>query len=245
MNTTTARLIIEDALGIIGVLGPGDSLLAEEYAKGFRFLNSLVSSLNLEDMMIRVRVIDKFPLVVNQQVYEIGPTGADLETSLITKLATCEVNDLAVMDSTNPNQSDSYVLIVENAEFQRINQKWITAEKPTKVYPEYLTDVTRLHFWPIPMNGYICTISSLKALSSFADQTTEYTLPDGYADLYSYELAKRLAPIYKKSLSIETLEIARELKRVLKVSNGQIPKLGVETMLVRLRHAGYNIRTDA
>lgn len=50
-----------------------------------------------------------------------------------------------------------------------------------------------IFLWPIP-TGQTITIQTRSTVSEFADQTTDYTLPDGWANALGAALAVRIAP---------------------------------------------------
>ena len=69
--------IIQDSLSVISEISRGQGPAPEDYAKGLSELNDLLDSLSAERLGIYAVKPLAGQLVIGQQDYTIGPTGAD------------------------------------------------------------------------------------------------------------------------------------------------------------------------
>ena len=89
---------------------------------------------------------------------------------------------------------------------------YIAAYQPTFPYGT-------LYVYPAPGSNYTAHIFSDLILSEFANTTTPYSLPQGYARALKKLLALELAPIYGKTPSAELRLQAKEAKDLIKGTN--------------------------
>lgn len=74
-------------------------------------------------------------------------------------------------------------------QYQDISDKTQTGDPDLWAY-----DGLTLYFWPVPTSHYMHVRVKFPA-TSFADATTDYTMPSGYRSFFTDVLSERLAPI--------------------------------------------------
>lgn len=142
--------------------------------------------------------------------------------------------------------------IVDSHEWSKVPMKALSSALPQRLHydGEFETSgasvgLGHIFLHPVP-NGdrplnlvlYLPT-----PMSGFADiGTTEYTFPPGYAEALKYQLAKRLAVEFDKSLSPDAQQLAIESFAVIKRPNAKIPNLRADYGLPRSSGAYYDWR---
>lgn len=106
---------------------------------------------------------------------------------------------------------------------------YVAAYQPTFPYGT-------LYVYPAPGSNYTAHLFSDLILSAFANTTTPYSLPQGYARALKKLLALELAPIYGKTPSAELRLQAKEAKDLIKGTNATPVKvMSFDTAIVKGR----------
>lgn len=103
---------------------------------------------------------------------------------------------IEVFGELNSTTERPIALLTDNA-FQAIQVKGMTNVQWTQAYynATYTNDRGTLWLWPKPTTAVNAIVLYLnQQIEGFADLTTAYSFPPGYADLFEYGLALRLAP---------------------------------------------------
>jgi hypothetical protein len=204
---TTARSIIEQASRKIHVLGRGQTLSAEEANDALKALNTLLSSFSAEAGTIFNKSRETFPLT-GVQSYTIGP-GGNFNTTppiiILSAYISSGALDYPPLEQKTVGEYDTIAL--KNV-----------GGSPEIFYYDNSLPLGRIWLYPVAASGYTLTITSLKALTSFADLTTDYTLPDGVEMMLVFNLGVILCPDYEKEPSPYLLSEAKRTKTVVEVA---------------------------
>ena len=167
-----ALSIIIDAYERCNRLSPGEVLNDDDAAFGLRRLNLLIDELSAD----------------NGFLYKNNLTSA-VQTGAIT---------LGVGAWAGINPGDEIVSATANnltlapASMQQYNE--IYQPNQTGQPSIYVQDGhATVYLWPVPA-GHTIKLQTRSAVSAFADQETDYILPDGYASALGAALAVRIAP---------------------------------------------------
>lgn len=204
---TNARNIINKACRKIHVLGRGQPLTADEANDALEALNDFLASLSADATTIFNTVRESFSLT-GATTYSIG-SGGDFNTT-----APIVINAIYVRIGS----TDYPLSQMNTGEYGDIGFKSISGT-PEKYLYETNTPLASITLYPVGVSGYTLIIDSLKALTSFADLTTDYNLPPGMVDLLVYNLAVRLAPDYEKEAGASVKRIAKDSLTNLQVFN--------------------------
>jgi hypothetical protein len=203
---TTARSIIEQAARKIHVLGRGQTLSAEEANDALTALNSFLGTFTAQASTIYNTARETFSLTAAQS-FTIGTGGV---------LNTAQPVDILAMFITSG--ATDYPLVPITLEAYNALPFKSLSGIPEVFYYENNSPLGRIFMFPVPSAAYTVTISSLKALTTFADLTTNYVLPDGVEAMLVDNLAVKLCPDYEKPVSIDLSRAAKESKTAVETS---------------------------
>lgn len=198
---TTVLDIITDAMQESGILTQTESPSSSEAQKGLRLLNRLVSSWSNSALMQFERVTESFTLSNGTESYTIG-SGGVLNTTRPTKIVEAHIRN---------GDIDYSMEIVTDKTYQRVTSK------TSGGIPEILNYTNEyplgtINLYPSPSAGYTLFITSEKPLTSYASTATTVSLPDGWEDALTYNLAVRMARVYGQPLDPELQGLARQTK---------------------------------
>lgn len=169
---TRAIEIITDAYERCNRLSPGETLSADDAAFSFRRLNLLVDEMS-------------------------GQNGF-LFRSVLTSAAASGVITLGVGAWAAISPSDEVVsatannLVLSPITMRQYNE--LAAPGVTGTPTVYAHDgLSTVYLWPVP-TGQTIKLLTRSPIAQFADQATDYTLPDGYRSALGAALAVRIAP---------------------------------------------------
>jgi len=200
-----ARSIINKACRKIHVLGRGQTLSAEEAFDALETLNDMLGTFSAQGGLIFNNVRETFTLT-GAQSYTIGSGGTFSTSSPIV------ITSMFVTIGS----LDYPLKQITAEEYAAKGFKGITG-LPDEVYFEDNTPLGRLFFYPVVTSGTL-NIWSRKALTEFADLTTDYDTPRGMEELLWSNLAVRLAPDYETEASRDVKRIARDSMRALEAA---------------------------
>lgn len=167
-----ALAIITDAYERCNRLSPGETLNADDAAFGFRRLNLLVD--------------------------EMAASNAFLFKSLLTSAAQAGAITLGAGAWAAIAPGDEIVSATANNQpLARITmQQYNEIYQPTATgFPTLFAQdgLGTVYLWPVA-TGQTIKLQTRVGVTAFADQTTDYTMPDGYAAALGAGLAVRIAP---------------------------------------------------
>jgi hypothetical protein len=234
-TSETAGGIIEDALSILRVNSQDITLDAGDLAIALRFLNRMVASWANESLTLYHVTRDQFVTTPNYNPHTWG-AGGTWTTDRPIQVLQASV--------TVGSGTDFPVAIMEYDDYEAIRLKSLATNYPQYLYYDANWPLANVYLYPVAVSALTINIDSYKALSGFTYAETVVSLPAGYSRALVYNLAVELAPIYQISAGTETMRIADEAKRNLKIVNSRVPTLQVDKALLSNRQQRYNIFAD-
>lgn len=212
MALITPENIIRRSMRLIGAIGSGEPMTADEATDGLDALNAMLDSWWNERLAVYVLQEQSFALTPALQTYTIGPSGAFV-TSRPLKIETAYVR---------LNSVDYPITVVDYNRWASIMYK------PQQGIPEYLyyepTMVNGdINLWPIPSQAMTLFIATRQQIQSFPDISTTINMPPGYVDALSFNLAVRLAPEYERAVPADVAAMATSTLANIKRLNSTPP----------------------
>ena len=184
---TTALDIIESAYERCNRLSPGETLSADDAARGLKRLNEIVDEW-----------APRFGLAYLTRITSAAQTG----------------NITLGAGSWAAIRPGSEIIA---AAASGLPLQEITQQQYTELYNQTITGLPQVwsqdglstvYLWPVP-NGQTIRLMTRDGVGEFADQTTEYLLPDGFRTAFAASLAVSMAPVISK-LTPELLRAQKE-----------------------------------
>lgn len=248
MPATTALDIITGAFDVTSVYAPGEAISATDANGALRRLKLLMRALKLQPLSQPVVSRTEYSLTANQggpdNPYTIGP-GGDFDTTRPIRLTGASI---LLVNVGGQNVEVPRAVITDDA-WEAIQIKSLTATQFTDVYynPTYTDDLGTINLWPIPnVSTNKLVLYRLEPLTTFADLTTEYDLPDGCEEALEYNLARRLLQPYgviDPATVSAVMELAASSLATFKRANTKLSDLATDPAFVRDPSGGYNILT--
>ncbi len=237
---TTPLEIITTAMDDAGVLGVGQTPLAEDTNKAFKKLNGMIAQWQRKRWLIPY-LVDTALVSTGAQTYTVGP-GGDFDIARPDRLE--DGNYLRQLNSnTQPNLVDSTLTLLPSREdYSRISLKQLQAFSNYIFYdPIYPLGV--IYPIPIPQAGsYEIHILTKATLGQFTSLVQTITLPPEYIPALEWNLAQRLRIAYRLPEDKDLNAMARDSLNLIRGANTQIPRLGMPQGLIR--GSLYNIYGD-
>lgn len=214
----TAGTIIYNALRLIGQLkGAGQTASTTEAADGLTFLNNIVDTWNTDRLYILYVGTAQYALTANTGSYQIG-NAASSPFNVPRPLRIDKAGIVGVSVRTE-------LQIITEAEYAQIVDKLAVADFPNRLYYQRSVALGTIFIHPLPRatNSTKLEISTWNALSSFADQTTDVPLAEGYGKCLSYRLATEMAPLFGLPIPATVAAISNEAESSIKALNAQVP----------------------
>ena len=200
MSAVSATKYIKRALRILEVLAQGANPTGSETADGLEALNAMLEAWSTKGLTIYDRKRETFTLSAGTAQYSIGSSGTfDTVWPLDIKLA-------GVLQAGNTDEIP--IKIITQQEWSRIVDKATQSIFPQRLYYNRTYPLGEINLWPVPSAASTLVIYSLKQLSTFATATATADLPPGFDEAIAYNLAKRLAPEYGRTLNADAKELA-------------------------------------
>lgn len=247
MPSVTGLSLIRDAFGILNVFLPGETPPNDDAQFALRTMNRMIGGWSQRQTFIPVIAREVFDLTANKggpsNPYTIG-VGGNLNTAKPSNQASV-VGAAVLLTASDPDVEVPLGLYTDDA-YDAIQIKELTSSQPTGLYynPTYATDRGTINLWPVPDNATNDLVLYLqKAITRFADTSTTYYVPEGYDDALIYNLARRLAGPYGKTLSEEDKQLAVNALGVITRANTKLTDLRNDAIWAGPRPTLYNIET--
>ena len=209
---TTVFDLIYQAYRIAGVLNaPGRNYSPEEYADGLSVLNAMIDEWNTEQIMIPSIRKDGYPLIANQQLYQIGP-GATAPDFNGTRPNRIDYAGYVISAGTDaPLELQLQILSV--GEWVKLQKKNFTDTLVRKLYYENSVPFGKVNLWPTPAAAGSLNLYTWQQLSQYTLGSTTVIVPQGFLRALEYNLAVELAVREPRNkMNPLAVEIAKESK---------------------------------
>lgn len=224
---TTALDLISLALKQCGALGVGQTAAAEDTTDALRLLNMMLSQWQRKRWSI-YHLVDLSKVSTGASSYTVG-TGGDFNVTRPDRIEAAYVRQLV-----NPNPVDYPLRLIESREdYSRIALKSLSSF-PTSIFYDANFPTGTIYPYPLPLASIYEIHIVIKAqISQFASLTDTVTLPPEYEEAIYYNLAGRLASMYKIPVDPVTINLARASLNTIKNANAQIATLRLPSGLGR------------
>ena len=240
MPFNTAQDIINFSLRAAGVLGVGQTALAEDNSDALAALNAMLG-LWQQKRWLSFHTTDNAFTSTGALSYSVGPGG---NFNIQTRPNRLESAFFRQFVNSTPNQVDYPLAILESREDYNA-----IALKSLQSWPQYIFYDTAwplgyVYPWPLPAAGIYELHLTFRGpeLQFFTSYTQVINLPYAYYEAIWSNLCLRLAPIYGFSCSDDIRRLASDLLGSIRAANAQISQLRMPTFLKR--DGLYNIFSD-
>lgn len=238
MSTTPLKIIIA-ALKKAGVLGVGQTPLAEDTNDAFDDLNDMLGQWQRKRWLI-YHLVDYEHVGTGALNYTVGPGQQFDINPRPDKIESAFFRQLV---QSQPNQIDYPLEIIDAREDYNL-----LALKQLQSFPQYLFydsgfPVGLAYPWPlIQSNLYSLHLTVKATLGQFTTLTQVIQLPLEYFAAIKFNLAVRLRQAYQMPADPVLVGLAKDALNVIRNANLQIPRLQIPTTLIR--PGIYNIFSD-
>ena len=244
MAGMSATTLITEALQMLQVYDPGETLSDEDAATGLAVANDMLDSWSAESLACFAILETSFPLVVGKGAYTIGLSGgADVAATRPIRVITGP--GAAYLLDGNGNRYS--VNPVPRDEWNLIGTTTATSDLPDTMFYDPQLPLGIINIWPVPSMGWTLYFDSYLQLTEFPDLTTAVNFPPGYPFVMKGELAQWLKPYFKTAKALDPVIVQRVMtgKATIKRANLR-PNRAVYDPEIVARAAGtYNIYRDS
>lgn len=238
MPLTTPQDIITLSLKACGVLGVGQTALAEDNADTFNVMCAMLGQWNAKRWLI-YHLIDSVKTSTGAQSYTVGP-GGDFNIPRQTRLEAAFFRQFTV----SPDQPVDYPLAIlqSREDYNTIALKTLNSW-PQFIFMDTGFPLGSVFPWPIPQTSlYELHLTFKASLGAFTSYTQPLDIPDEYIEALWTNLACRLPAIYPgAAISPVTVALAKAALETIRVANTQIPQLSLPNLTNATK---YNIFSD-
>lgn len=230
MPLLTPQDLITFSLKAIGVLGVGQTALAEDYTDAFSALNGMLAQWNVKRWLVW-HLIDVSYSTTGAQSYTVGPGG----NFNVPRPSRLEAAFFRQYVQNFPNQVDFPLEILQSREdYNNIALK-TQVSFPYYIFYDAALPIGTVYPWPIPQSGvYELHLTLKEHLGQFTSYVQSLNVPDEYVEAIWTNLAIRLAAIYPgSSLPDATVGLAKASLSTVRMANTQIPRMVMPTGLTR------------
>jgi len=241
MSLVTAQDLVTFALKATGVLGVGQSALAEDNTDSFSALNGMVGQWNAKRWLI-YQLVDYSIVSTGAVSYTVGVGGQINTPGRATRLESAFFRQFI---TSAPAAVDYPLTILQSREdYNRIVLKGLVSW-PGFIFLDSGNPLGNVYPWPVAAASlYELHITLKQTLPQFATYVQAINLPEEYVEALWTNLALRLSAIYPgASVTDDTRKLAAASLETIRVANTEIPRLGMPTPLTR--GSLYNIYSDS
>jgi hypothetical protein len=231
----TAQDIIQLALQEIAAYGSNETMSAADATLGLTVLNAMVDQWSNENLMCYARLELSKVLVPGKAAYTIGQSGTpDISAARPLSIDTAYVQD----DQGNNFPVDLY----EQDRWAWLQNRSLQSQLPTVLYYDDQYPNGIINLYPVPSIAYKLFIDVLSQLNEFSSLTTPLSLPPGYQDAITHNLALRLTPYFGLTPTDLVKELAADSRGTLKRKNLPEVIADFDPELTRGASGGYNFQ---
>ncbi len=183
------------------------------------------------------------------EIVTTGGTGSGQRRTIQSSISSTDIITVVSAWDTNPDNTTTYKIeakrpqriesaytrdsgnndviigMVDNDQWSRIYKKDIQSQYPLFLY--YRADFPRgqINLCPKPGSGLTLYLESWDQLTRFTTLDTEASFPPGYDEMLIYNLARRWAPSFGRTLDPEIRQTAIDTMAAIKTTNLDIPPL--------------------
>jgi hypothetical protein len=236
----TAGEIIQDALELLQIYGPGDQISAADSARALSTLNDMLDVWSNESLACYAILTQSFPLVVGQSTYTVGP-GGQIDGPRPLRLID-QPGSAYLLDE---NQNRYLMTVLDEMRWNMQTTAVANSDLPDLMWYDPQFPLGVINIWPTPAIGFTCSFTSYLQLADFADLTSPFSLPPGYKRAITTNLALSLKPYFATAqIDPLILDEARTTKASVKRTNMRPQVATYDPEIVARGQNTYNIYSD-
>jgi hypothetical protein len=195
--TVTVAEVSSRALRLCGQMGgPGRSMSSEEATECANFLNQTLDGWSAAQGMVYTQTIARHTLIVDQQSYTIGPSGADFTAARPVEIYNANI----ILTSADPEVRIP-LAILDDDQYADMQVLDYGTNVPTYLY--YNKNAMGSTLGTLTLIGYPTQANDLELFTQTVFNNNLATsdsviLPEGYIDAVCWTLAERIYPLYHK-----------------------------------------------
>ena len=239
-NTYTALDIITLAYKDAGVLGVGQTLLAEDVNDALTRLNMMIAQWRMKRWLVW-HLIDVSVVSTGAEFYTVGPGG---DINVPTRPDKIESAYFRMLPGASGTQAVDYPLqiLFSMEDYARITLKQLVSFSQCIFYDSGWP-LGKIYPWPLPQaNLYEVHILLKDTLTEFNNLTSPFIFPPEYLAAIHYNLVVRTRASYRLPPDPSYEGLAADALQTIRSANAQIPSLVMPDNLVR--PSVYNIYSD-
>lgn len=234
---TTPNDIIKLALKKSGVIGVGQTPLAEDVNDAFTDINFMLGQWARKRWLV-YHLLDIYAQSTGALSYTVGP-GQTFDVARPDRL---EAAFFRQNVQSQPSKIDyPLTLIQAREEYNTISLKTLSTF-PQYVFYDSAFPIGNLYVWPVPTSQYEIHITVKDTLAAFTSLTQSISLPPEYFEALVYNLAGRLRPSYQLPPDPTITALAQASLATIKNANVQLPILKMPAGITR--PGLYNVYSD-
>lgn len=239
LTVTTWRDLITLSLKSAGIVGVGQTPLAEDANDACQMLNDMIAQWQRKRYLVYHLVEQSFT-ANGAQFYTVGPGGnfnvAERPSIINAAFARQTV-------SSNPNQIDYPLEIIPSREtYAQIGMKSLQSF-PQWAYYDAGYPTASFFVYPVITGQFDIHIIYPALLQTAVQLSDAITVPPEYREALRYNLTIRLAVGYGIPISTGAAALARSSLQTMRTANAQIPVMGMPSVL--MNPSRYNIYSDS
>lgn len=215
----TFSQVFADAYTRIRVGRAGDAMNGEDADYILQVFNSVLDAWNGQRRAVYADLFNDYTLTPTLNPHTIGAGGTFNVTQRPESL------DGAALNIGGAPNSFLRITVRDEAWYKRLLTPGVSASVVTDVYYSKEWPLGKLYFYPVPDTAYGVRLWTRALLAAVTDATQNFSLPPGYQEALTLELARKIAPGFGQQWTPE-LEIARrEAIDVLFGNNDEEPRI--------------------
>lgn len=226
---TTATQIIQHALGLIAIKDPSEAIGGTEATNCLARLNALLDSWRTESLA--AYSLARVSASVSAATATVGPAGTFAIASRPVRL---ELGCFFTAGGV-----DYPIRPIGAEEYNSIPVKSVGSLGPSVVYLDEAWPTATAYFYPVPASAVTVTLIVQTQITAFANLTTDYSLPPGYARALAHDLALEMAPEYMVTITPGLMQRASAAKRSVTRVNSRVPVLQMPSIIGRQRYGTW------
>lgn len=207
-----AQSFVTRALKSLGVVAAGETPDADDLNDGFTTLNEMIDAWATDRLVVYTVERVTLTWTAGSATRTIGEGGN------FNRVRPMWLRKASVIPNAGTQEIPLYVT-EEASEYQRIPLKSTQSTIPQFLYNDKAHPLSNLYLYPVPSVTVTLVAYLPLALVQFADLTTEYDFPPGYARAIRTNLAMELAPDYEIEPSATLRDIAGRSKAEIMIPN--------------------------
>lgn len=235
---TTALDIVTQSLKKAGVLGVGQTPLAEDTNDAFYDMNDMIAQWARKRWLMW-HLLDIFKVSTGALSYTVG-LGGDFNTPRPDRLEAAFFRQIV---PSQPNQIDYPLELIESREtYNNIPLKSLSTF-PTSIFYDAAYPIGTIYPWPVPQATiYEIHLTVKDTLTQFTTLNQTINMPPEFIAALKFNLAIRLRQAYQLPADLALVALAKDSLSVIRGANAQIPNLNMPSDLIR--GGLYNIYSD-